>query len=200
MHHRVLEVPHTPVVKSAHGHDLLYAQPMKLRHKRVTQRSVDLVHGQHGRLPGSTHKRCSLLISRNDSIRRRNHEYDDIGLGDCKLGLPLHLGPDGRVRIDTPPSGVDNSQVATLPRHGEEQPVPGDIRLVVDNDVPGADDAIEKRGLANVGPANESNNRSGHQRTPLVRGKEYLREYGLLNVQPVLCLVEHDRSRPVQHV
>jgi hypothetical protein len=64
--------------------------------------------------------------------------------------------------------------------------------LVVDNGIPAAYYAIEKRGFANVGPANESNNGSGHQHTPLVRGKEYLRQHGLLDVQPVLCLVEHD--------
>src|SRR6266516_4649617 len=84
-----------------------------------------------------------------------HEEQHDVALDDGQLDL----GPDGSaqrvVRAGHHASRVHQPKPPAVPLHRAEVPIPRDPRLVVHDCLPAADQAVEERGLADVGPADD---------------------------------------------
>ena len=84
----------------------------------------------------------------------------DVGLGDGPLGLAADLaverGPAGQ-----PTAGVDDGELPAGPLGVEELAVAGDAGSLLDDGLPAADDAVDQRALAHVGPARPPADRAG---------------------------------------
>ena len=92
-------------------------------------------------------------------------EQEQIGLADRLHDLPADLRIHRIVRIVRQPAGVDQPKGAAVPVGEAEVTVARGAGLVTDDGRLPADDAIEERGFADVGAANDGDDRCTHAAT-----------------------------------
>ncbi len=110
-----------------------------------------------------------------------HHQQDHVGLGDGPLGLGADLGVE-RVVGGQPAAGVDHGEGPPAPLGVELLAVAGDPGSLLDHGGPPAHDAVDQRGLADVGPSGDDHQRAvapfgqrlgqarGHRDAPRVTG------------------------------
>ena len=121
---------------------------------------VDLVGGQHDRLAGLAQDLDDRLVGVGDADGRVDHEQHRVGQGDRDLGLGAdRLGQAAGVGV--PAAGVDDGEGAAVPVGVVGDPVAGHAGDVLDDRLAAADDPVDQRGLADVGPTDDGEDRDG---------------------------------------
>jgi hypothetical protein len=111
------------------------------------------------------------VVTGGDPASPVNHEDNDVRLADSHMGLIAGVASDLRQRalfdllivLEAP--GIDNSEFNPAPVRGAVDTVSRRSRLIFHNGATLADKAIEERGLAHVGSADDGNNRFRHERS-----------------------------------
>ena len=144
---------------------------------------VHLVSGQDDRLVlGAQHFHDALVRGR-DADGRVQDEDDSVSEVDGDLGL---LG-DGAIQsldVDLPAARVDEREVATRPFCGVRDAVAGHARRVLHDGLAASKNAVDQRGLANVGATDDCKN--GQAGCDVVR----VRERGLAGQEGQVFLVQ----------
>ena len=124
---------------------------------------VDLVGGQDDRLAGLAQDLDDRLVDVGDPDGRVDDEQHRVGERDRDLGLAGDpLGEPAGVRV--PASGVDDGEGPAVPERVVGDPVPGHARHVLDHGLAASDDPVDQRRLADVGPADDGEDRHGEGR------------------------------------
>ena len=119
---------------------------------------VDLVGGQHDRLAGRAQDLDDRLVGVGDADGGVDDEEHRVGQGDRDLGLGRDpLGQAAGVGV--PAAGVDDGEGAAVPVGVVGDPVPGHAGDVLDDRLAAADDPVDQRRLADVGPADDGQHR-----------------------------------------
>jgi hypothetical protein len=135
---------------------LAQAHPVELVDQLVALGVVDLVDREHDRLAGRAQPGRDLEVERREPERPVDDEDEEVGLADRALGLAVDAGADHVARRDRiEPAGVDHAQRAAEVVDVAVAAVAGQARRVVDERGPAADEPVEQRRLADVGPADE---------------------------------------------
>src|SRR5262249_23118258 len=102
-----------------------------------------------------------LLVGRGEPGDRLNHEDDQVRLGDGDTRLVLDARLDRVARIDLQPAGVDDHEPPPVPFGLAVEAVAGCSRAILHDRRAAADDAVEQGRLADVRPADDSDDRDG---------------------------------------
>src|SRR6202795_3748961 len=124
--------------------------------------AVDLVHGeQYGMLAapqdaGDLQVECgharATVHDEDEEARLFDGHHDRVARGRDQVGLGAGVEA----------ARVHHGRLPALEDRGAVEPVAGHARHVVDEGAAASDQAVEKRGLAHVGPADESDDRTDH--------------------------------------
>ena len=175
----------------------------------LLQGRVHLVSGQDDRLVLGAQHLHNALVRGRDADGRIQDEDDSVSEVDGDLGL---LG-DGAIQsldVDLPAARVDEREVATRPFSGVRDAVAGHARRVLHDGLAATKNAVDQRGLADVGAADDCEN--GQAGCDVVRVRERSlagqeRQVLLVQVELVqvgahqtgaslgLCLAQVDRFR-----
>ena len=120
---------------------------------------VGLVDGHDDRRLGPSQDLGRLEVRRRHARHRIDDEDDDVRLGDGQPGLLLDACLDRVVRIEFEPARVDDHEPAAIPLRVAVQAVAGRPRAVLDDGGAAADDAVEERALADIGTADDGDDR-----------------------------------------
>jgi hypothetical protein len=104
-----------------------------------------------------------MLIERRDAGAGIDHEQDNIGLGDCGIGLGAHTAGQGLVCGILQPGGIDDIDAQIADPRLTLAAVAGNAGPVVDQRQPAADQTVEQRRFADIGPADYGDG-DGHRR------------------------------------
>jgi hypothetical protein len=125
---------------------------------RLGTRVVDLVGGQHDRLAGLAQDLDDGLVVVGDADGRVDDEQHGVRQRHRDLGLRTDGGRHPP-RIGVPAAGVDDGESATGPVGVVGHSVAGHARHVLDHGLAAADDPVDERRLADVGPADHGEHR-----------------------------------------
>ena len=133
---------------------------------------IDLVGGQHDGLLGGAKDLDDLLVDIGDADGGIDDEQHGVGDLDRDLGLSRDaLGETAGVGI--PAAGVDDGERTTVPDRVVVDAVAGDSGHVFDDGFAAADDAVDERGLADVGSTDHGKDGYGlsHRMSLSARGR-----------------------------
>ena len=121
---------------------------------------VDLGDGEHHRPAGTAQRAGDDEVGLGGAGLAVDHEQHEVGGGDRALGLrgDHRLQPAG-VRL--PAAGVDEGEPPSVPECVVGDPVAGHARHVLHDGLAAAQDAVDQRRLADVGPADDRDDRRG---------------------------------------
>ena len=142
------------------GRDLerrLEAHPVELHGAAPAAAVVGLVDGEHDGPSKHVKALGNLLVARHQPLPRVQDEDDDVGV---VQGLEPVLDDELVERVGggaKQAAGVDQRERAVLPRRRRRQDVPRGARDGRHDGPARAGDAVEERGLADVGPADQHN-------------------------------------------
>src|SRR3954467_9485250 len=101
------------------------------------------------------------------SVLRIDDEHQQVRLFNCLEDLSLDLYIHGHPRIVSESARINQPELTPVPIRASEVTVTRGASFVAHDCAVLTNDAVEKRGLANVGPTNESYYRKIHASTPL---------------------------------
>ena len=159
-HHLVEQLTGSPTVQGTHHPRVAETETGEVPGVGLAARGVDLVGHEHDRRPGPAQVGSHRLVLVGHTDRHVHHEQHQVGHPDGPLGLgaDLSLEPVGAAQ---PASCVDESERTTVPLGDELLAITGDARSFLHDRDPLADDAVDERGLADVGPAHHGHHRPG---------------------------------------
>src|SRR6266536_723868 len=141
-------------------HRLRLPQTQRPQHRRVRLLAgvVDLVGDEHDGLAAAAQHADRGLVVVERADRGVDHEEHDV----CGMhgGLGLRgdrLGP--LAGVGYPAAGVDDLELAAGPQGVVGHPVAGHAGHVLHDGLPAPDDPVDERGLADVGPADNCDDR-----------------------------------------
>ena len=117
--------------------------------------ALGLVGQQDHRLAGPADEIGEGLVHRGEAEPGVDHEHHDIGLGDGRLGLGAHAAGERILVRLFQPGGVDHLEAQMTQRRVALAAVARDAWPVVDQGQLLADQPVEQRRLADIGPADE---------------------------------------------
>src|SRR5262249_30985887 len=120
---------------------------------------VDLVGDEHHRTSRAAEDLSDLRIERGRALSRVDDEQNDVGLVDGRQHLAAHALDEGLDGGGIEPAGVDHRRLPAPERPPAVEPVPRHPGHVAHQRLPAADQAIEERRLADVGPADDGEGR-----------------------------------------
>jgi hypothetical protein len=120
---------------------------------------VDLVGRNQHWLAAAAQVLGDLEVDGGRALARVDHEQDQIGLFDRDLGLVADVRGQAGVEAGVEATRVDEQKVAALPRADAVQAITRDARLVLDDRLAAADETVEQRRLADVGAADDRDQR-----------------------------------------
>ena len=123
---------------------------------------VHLVDGQHNGLFRAQEHIGHLLIGGGHAGANLGDEHDDVGRVDGKLRLLAHEQQDLIVGARLDAAGVDDVERAAAPLALGIEPVARDAGRVLNDGQAAAAELIEEHGLADIRPAHDRNQGSGH--------------------------------------
>ena len=137
-------------------------QPFEVVRGPVEPFRVRLV-GRHNDLaPGAVQEPGNLLVQRRNARRQVGDENNHGGIRERGLHLLANARGNriGRLRVidHREAAGVDQLEHRSLPVRPARDPVARDAALFVHDRHALADDAVEQRGLADIGPAHDRDN------------------------------------------
>jgi hypothetical protein len=133
--------------------------------------TIGFVRDQNRRFVGSPQHVGDFMVARVDATARVDHEHDNVGLADGDVGLLARVvgnlgersGFDFLIVLQS--AGVDQGELDSAPVRRAVDAVASRSRLVFDDGAPFADQAVEQRGLADVRPADDCDDRFCHWRS-----------------------------------
>jgi hypothetical protein len=125
-------------------------------------RVVDLVRDEQPRLAGVAQQIDDARVARVRANLRVGHEDDEIGLADGLHHLLADLDVHRHRRVFDDAAGVDEPERLAVPLGAAEVTVARGARFLADDGGVRAEDAIEERRLADVGPADEGDDGDCH--------------------------------------
>jgi hypothetical protein len=128
-------------------------------HGLIARHAFRLVHRNHHPRRGPPQFVRDVLVARSKTLATVDHEDHEIGLDDRLARLARHLGGDagGGDRLES--AGVDHDESALAHPRLPVQAVAGQPRDVGDQRGATAREPVEQRGLADVGPADQRDDR-----------------------------------------
>src|SRR5581483_387373 len=131
---------------------------------------VGLVRGDDDYASGPAQQARDVAVDRRETLADVEHEQDELRLVDRYARLRL----DRRARlvlrrVEVQPGGVDHRELAAAPLGDAVQAVAGQPGGGVDDRLAIAEQAVEERRLADVGAANDGDDRPGHSRILTLR-------------------------------
>ena len=134
---------------------LAEAEAVEVGDEREVVRRVDLVRGDDDRqLPAAQDLR-DLLVARPHPRARVDHEQRDLGVGDRLARLVLDRDGQRVLVVEVDAAGVDQRAAAAVPLGRELLAVARDARPLVDDRLARLGEAVDERGLADVGIADD---------------------------------------------
>ncbi len=130
---------------------------------------VELVHRQHDGAPRISKTARDVFVDRIESFGAVDEKQDDVGLVHCML----NLRPDGAVhrflRVGHQTAGVDDPEVAAVPRGVAEMPIARRSRSIRHDRFAAADKTIEQCRLADIRPPHDRYSWLAHAASGSVR-------------------------------
>ena len=148
---------------------LAQAQAPQVGRIGLLQGRVHLVSGKDDRLLLRTEHLHDAFVGSSHADGRIQDENDGVG----QIDRDLRLLGDGAIKaldVDFPAARVDEREVASRPFGGVRDAVTGDTRRVLYDRLAATKDAVDQRGLADVGAADDCKN--GQTRSHVVRVRE----------------------------
>ena len=141
------------------------AETIEVRPRALLPGAVDLVHGHEHRVLAAAQYARDLLVERRQAGPPVDHEDYEVGLLDGRHDLIPHGRDEVRLRARIEAARVHDGGLPALEGSRAIETVPGHPGHVVDDGASAADQAIEERGLADVGTAHESDDGAHHGET-----------------------------------
>ena len=152
------------------------AQCERLVQPRIARAALGLVGDRHHRHRLGAQPAGDLLVERGETSARVDHEQRGVGTFQADLGLRAHAAGERLGVLVLPPGGVDDGEVHASQDRIAHAAVARHPGLVVDQRQLLADQPVEQRRLADVGPADDDDfgfRRGLHER-PQVAGRAAL--------------------------
>src|SRR6202041_810504 len=118
-------------------------------------RRVHFINGNDGRLAGAAHKLHDFLIERRRAGAAVNNDYDAAGVINGDAGLAQNFAGDSGFILGNDSAGVHDFKGAAFPGAGAVDAVASNARLVGHDRAARRGEAIEQRGLAHIGAADD---------------------------------------------
>ena len=162
LEHAIEEVPHPQPVLGRQQRGLLEAELEDLVREVALARRVRLVRRDDHLAAGTSEQLRDFSVNWGQALPDVEQEDDGVGLVDRDLRLRLDRGL-GRilVRVQIEPGRVDHGELPPPVRDAVE-PVAREARLRVDDRLAPAEDAVEQRRFADVGAADDGDDRARH--------------------------------------
>jgi hypothetical protein len=150
-------------VLGGHGHRLAEAQPIELGQRALQAATIHLVGDEHHLPLAATQRAGDLAVERGRPGAGIDDEQHEIGFLDRDEHLPSDPFDQGLVRRGVEATGVDDGGLPPFEGDLPVQSVAGDAGHVAHQRAPLAHEPVEQRGLADVGPAHDRDDRSHHR-------------------------------------
>ena len=133
---------------------------------------VDLVGRDHDRLAGPAQHVGHRLVRVSHADGGVHDEQHRVGGVHRDPGLAGDLGGQALGALDRgfPAAGVDQRELPAVPQRVVGDPVPGHAGDVLYYRLPAAENPVDQRGLAHVGPADDGDDRNGRAAVAAVLG------------------------------
>ena len=145
-------------MQGGNGVGLAQAKAPQVGSVGLLEGRVDLVSGQDDRLVLSAQHLHDALVRGRDADGRIQDKDDSVSEVDGDLRL-LSDGAIQSLDVDFPAARVHEREVATRPFGGVRDAVAGHARCVLHDGLAAAKNAVDQRGLANVGATDDCKNR-----------------------------------------
>ena len=134
-------------------------------------RLVDMMEAEGLVSPSAGGKPREVLVDRGQPGAAVDHEHERVGLADRAQRLAVDARADHVVRgLGIEPAGVDHAHRGAEVIALAVAAIAGEVRGVVDERGPAADEPVEQRRLADVRPADDGHERRvgrGHDLCPV---------------------------------
>ena len=142
-------------------HGIAQAQRIGVEHAGLAHASLGLVGGEDDGLVGAAHEIGEIFVVRRHADARIDHEEDGVGLLHRGFRLPAHAPDERAVGALLEAGRVDDGEGEIGELRLPLAPVARDARAVVDERELLADEPVEQRRFADIGPADDGE-REGH--------------------------------------
>jgi len=149
----VEEVADAGAVFGGDGEDVAEAEAAEVFGGGSEGGGVDLVDGEEDGLATAQEEAGEGDVGRGELGAAVDDHDDDGGFGEGGAGLEKDFGGEQRGVVGDDAAGVDQARVGGLPLDEAVDAVAGDAGLVANDGAARAGEAIEERGLADVGAA-----------------------------------------------
>ena len=169
LHDDVQEIAGATSVQGGNGIGLAQAKAPQVGCVGLLQGRVHLVSGQDDRLLLGAQHLHDALVRGGDTDGRIEDEDDSVS----QINGDLCLLGDGTIQtldVDLPAAGVDEREVTTRPFGGVRDAIAGDARRILYDRLTASKDAVDQRGLADVGATDDRKN--GQTGCDVVRVRE----------------------------
>ena len=153
--HRVEQIVDAASVLSGDGEHLLDAEAVKIVDQRRLLFAVDFVDCEEKRPVGLAQQADQFEVGAGEFGASVDHHDDGGGFVERDARLTVDFGRDQVFLFGQNAAGVDDAQMAAAPLGVAVEAVAGDAGFVADNGAARAHDAVEERGLADIGAAHD---------------------------------------------
>ena len=166
---RLEQVRRPLAMLGADGDGLAQAERPGIEHARLAQRPFRLVGDQHQGDGGPSKPTRDLLVERGHAGPRVDHEQRCIGAFQAGFGLRAHPAGQAGGIVVLPPGGVDDGEAHPRKVRVAHPAIASHAGAVVDQRQPLADQAVEQRRFADIGPADDDDGGKRHRRVRRAR-------------------------------
>ncbi len=149
----VEEIADAAAVLGGDGEERLHAEAAEVFCLREKLVGVDFIDGEEDGLAGADEQARELDVRRGELGAAVDDHDDELRFVECGAGLAEDFSGDEIRVVRDDAAGVDEARGASGPFDFAVDAVAGDAGLVADDGAAAAGEAIEERGLADVGAA-----------------------------------------------
>src|SRR5262245_31703051 len=142
-----------------HGQGLAKPEPVEVRQRRLLAGSLDLVRREYHRTTGPAEQPRNLVVESGEAVARVHDEQDEVSLVHRREHLPSNALDEWRGRRGVEAARVHDRRLPPLERDLTVEAVARDSRDVAHQRAPALHQAIEERRLADVGAADDGDDR-----------------------------------------
>ena len=128
---------------------------MEVGRERQLGHAVALVGGDDRRCGRAAQQVGHLLVAGAYAGARVDHQHGHLRVGDARARLLADRARERVLVLEVDAAGVDQREAASVPLALELLAVARDARALVDDRLAGAREAVDQRGLAHVGIADD---------------------------------------------
>jgi hypothetical protein len=155
--HPIQEVAGAEPLGGGDGDRLAQSQGIEVGDQRHVLDRVDLVGGHEHRQRRAAQELGHLLVAGAQPGLGVDHEHRRVGVGQGSPGLILDLASQGVAVVQVHAAGVDQGQRAAVPLRAQLLAITCDPRLLVHDRLARLGQAIDQRGLADIGIPDDRN-------------------------------------------